>query len=580
MPKSTARTPDILTLPRAAGRRIVESGALFVCPLMRTRDFAKFCCARGLRVDVDRLLRLERLGLLRPVMRVRTPTEDSYPFQVPIEKGKNWFRRGWAWDATQPRKSFRPPEKPDEDQEAYYSTFQVHQLAFVLQPLSLSLKLDEIYETHAPRDWAARGAVWTRLAQDTIPSIARNDPRAPAALLCQYISNAYYPRTQTDLRTMRIGPSSYSDEWIDVRALDWDWHREAASWDPRSAQQLFRLTPARLEHAFRSFASAQEHVDPIEHWYPLVQFVSLDQRARLKGDALLAETLRAGAHMLRLLYKDLYDKELPHPNEVSGTIITQLPELEVRKDARRHLEFVANRFGVNPQPRLTLILEGHTERIAVDEIFERYFGIHPGRLGIEIIVLKGVDSATGGKEDRFRAILRLVDYLHHHQTMTFMILDNENYATQLKAESRKAISLYHRKRYVTRPEYVKIWRLSFEFDNFSDTELATALGAATHGTQRFTAKEVAACRHHQLSGAALKQLFQAKTGTKLSKVALTQGLMNLMWAATGRSARVDNRPLVQVLRRVVKMASGNHLPVMERYWDLNQKSKHLGKQRR
>ena len=98
---------------------------------------------------------------------------------------------------------------------------------------------------------------------------------------------------------------------------------------------------------------------------------------------------------------------LPHPNEVTVTVRNPVPELEVRRDVRRHLEFVANRLGVNPQPRLSLIVEGQSEEAAIVRIFEDYFGSHPGILGIEIVVLGVVDAATGGKKDRFRAIMRL-----------------------------------------------------------------------------------------------------------------------------------------------------------------------------
>ena len=164
----------------------------------------------------------------------------------------------------------------------------------------------------------------------------------------------------------------------------------------------------------------------------------------MKGDALRAETLRSGAHMLRLLYKDLYDEELPHPNEVTGKIITPIPELETRKDTRRYLELVVNRYDLNPQPTVSLILEGASENLAVGAIFEQYFGAHPGKYGIEIIVLGGVDVATGAKEDRFRAVIRLIDYLHYHQTFTFLILDNERYARKLRAEAQKAKSIHGR----------------------------------------------------------------------------------------------------------------------------------------
>jgi hypothetical protein len=190
--------------------------------------------------------------------------------------------------------------------------------------------------------------------------------------------------------------------------------------------------------------------------------------------------------MLRLLYKDLYGQELPHPNEVTGAIITHIPELEVRTDVRRYLEFVVNRFGLNPRPKLSLIVEGPSEDIAVRKIFEQHFGAHPGTYGIEITVLGGVDSATGSKEDRFRAIIRLIDYLHHQQTLTFLILDNERYARKLKQASKDAKSIHHRRRYVTRPEYIRVWASTFEFDNFACYEIAAALTALAPAGIRFS----------------------------------------------------------------------------------------------
>lgn len=234
--------------------------------------------------------------------------------------------------------------------------------------------------------------------------------RRSVALLCQYISNRYYPLTQGDQRTIRVTKSNYSDRWISVYAHDWHWHEEVRGWDPQTAAHLFELTPEKLRHAYEGLAIEQEHCDPLEHWYQLTQFVSVRERMKLKQAALRAETIRSVAHMLRLFYKDLYGDELPHPNEITGSTITHIPELTVRKDSRRYLEFVVNRFGINPQPKLSLILEGQSEEIAVVKIFERYLGAHPGKFGIEIIVLGGVDVATGTKkDDRFRAIFRLMD---------------------------------------------------------------------------------------------------------------------------------------------------------------------------
>ena len=50
--------------------------------------------------------------------------------------------------------------------------------------------------------------------------------------------------------------------------------------------------------------------DPIARWYQLIRFVSVEQREKLKGRALASLTMREGAMMIGLLYKDLYGSDL------------------------------------------------------------------------------------------------------------------------------------------------------------------------------------------------------------------------------------------------------------------------------
>ena len=399
-------------------------------------------------------------------------------------------------------------------------------------------------------------------------------PGRAVALLCQHVSNRYYPETQTDLRTQQIRQGHTLDPWIDIDSHDWDWDEEVRSWDPKVTERIYRLSEARLRLAYRDLAADQARRDPLEHWYELTQFVSLRERMRLKGAALLAETIRTGAHMLRLLHRDLYGAVLPHPNEVirEGSHST---ELGVRHDVRRHLELVANRFGVNPQPKLSLILEGKSEEVAATRIFKQYFGAHPGIYGIELIVLGGVDTATGGKEDRFRAIMRLIDYLHFHQTIGFLILDNEGYAKRLRDKARRMRSIHSGKRYVTRPDYIRIWRDSFEFDNFSCAEIASALTDQAGGSVSFIRSEIANVKCQPNPGSALKNLYSEKTNYKLQKVRFSKTLTQHLFSTSARR-KVGNRPIVKILTRVAKLAALNHLPTTQETREGNQESRFLG----
>ena len=566
---------DLLTIPDKAGRAIVESGAMFACPLLGTDRFVRFCRDRGLDLDRERLIRLERLGLFAPVFRVRTPKKPAAQFRIPPSKGNNWFTKRWAHDMTAVPQNHDVPEHKNRTREGYYSTFQVDHLYLVLTELTLHVPLDSYLDrdASAPIDWQKHGTRWMEYAQTCSADLREHHYRRAVALLCQHISNRYFPETQTDMRTVQVRRAHSSDAWIVIHAHDWDWDREARRWDPTQTEKLYGLTPEKLRHAYRGLSMDQARCDPIRHWYQLTQFISIHERRKLRGDALRAETMRAGAHMLRLLHRDLYGKDLPHSNEVGASIVNHVPELDARRDVRRHLELVANRFGVNPQPKLSLIVEGLSEEAAVTRIFESYYGVHPGKYGIEIIVLGGVGAATGSKRgDRFGAILRLIDYLHHHQTFAFLILDNENYATRLKAKAKAARSIHGDRRYVTRPEYIRIWKDSFEFDNFSCTEIAIALTELAGGVATFGVRDVAGARRDPNSGAALKSLYKKKANYGLQKVKLARFLVDTMMAPTARR-NIESRPIITILNRVELLAVRNHLPTTQRVRDANQTSR-------
>ncbi|TGQ43701.1 MULTISPECIES: hypothetical protein [unclassified Mesorhizobium] len=196
-----------------------------------------------------------------------------------------------------------------------------------------------------------------------------------------------------------------------------------------------------------------------------------------------------------------------------------------------------------------------------------------------MINLGGVDNATGGRKmDRFRAILRLVDYLHHHQTFTFLILDNENNARKLKEAAKSFASTLHTNRYATRPEYIKIWRSSFEFDNFSATEIAHAMTALARGNAAFSPQDIIHCKKSENPGAKLSDLYSQRTNAGLNKVDLSAALVEMMFDPETRKAPA-NRPLISTLAQVVRLAAKNPFPTMQEVWERNQVSSYLGRTR-
>jgi len=567
----------LIALPENAGRAIVEDGAVFTAPLLNQCHFVRYCADRGIRVTAERLALLERLGRFGPIFRVRLPDEDVPHFRIPIRSKNNWFDRGWAWDTTYPGKSYDVPKPGSEEHEAYYSIFQLEDLQGQIQQVTMTVELDWHLEPGSEkRDWNERAEEWLKWAARQSQDRRTKEYRRAIGLLCQFVSERYYPYAQSDQRRMETGRSSYSDAWLTL-IPEGEWEDVARKWDPGAVAKLFDLTPKRLRHAYEAIAVAQEFIDPLANWHQLIQFAAIEQRRRLKGDALLADNIRAGAIVLRKLYEDLYGEKLPVPNEVTGQIFTHIPELEIRADTRVYLEYVANRYHLNSQPIVALFVEGPSEKRAIELIFDTCFVAHPGTYGIEIVVLGGVDVATGAKEDRFRAIFRLIDYLHHHQTITYLMLDNERFARKLKAEAREALSIHHSRRTVVRPDRIKLWQRSFEFDNFTDAELARALRQLS-GVTNCTSADIRACRTDSQPGAALKRLYRQRANAKLDKIALVETLVRMMLASDSRT-KLKSRPIIKVLEKVSLIASRNPLPWTREGWETNQMSNYIGTRR-
>ena len=132
---------------------------------------------------------------------------------------------------------------------------------------------------------------------------------------------------------------------------------------------------------------------------------------------------------------------------------------------------------------------------------------------------------------------------------------------------------------MTRPEYIRIWKDAFEFDNFSCSEIANAMSELAQGHASFTTAEVAACKQNKNPGARLQELYERKAQYGLQKIKLTEILVDNMLSPTSRR-KIENRPIIEALVRVARLAARNPLPTMYESWEKNQASKFLGKKRK
>ena len=569
---------NLLPLPENPGRLIFETDSFMTAHLLKTGDFIKYCKDRELNVTAERLHRFEELAVFRPLVRFIYSDARIGKLCIPNGPSSEWFDRGYILDTYNPVTQYDVPAHDCETSEAYFSIFQIDHLSQVLTEFTLTVHLDPFAGKGAvEKDWNDLKTQFLEMAQHNIEEWQTHELRRAIPLLCQYVANRYYPLTQTNQRVITYLNSGFrEDASMFINRNDWDWHEFARGFDPKEAEAQFALTQPILKHAYETLGASACFCDPLDRWANLVEFVSLDQKEELKGKALRALALRDAANMLRLLHKELYGEDLKPTHQIFGQVITHYPELEVLNDIRRHLEFVVNQYDLNPQPKLVLFVEGESEIVLINTIFKDYFGADPGIYGIELVNLQGVNNATGNKKtDRFRAIFRLIDYLHHHQTMTYLILDRENQSEKLKAEAKKTKSTHGQSRHAIPSGHICLWKTSLEFDNFSDTEIATGMTTLSEGHTEFRSIDVKNARHSHPDGKALSKLYQNRTGYGLNKPKLASHLATILVDPNSRR-NPKNRPLVKILNRVCHLAGRNPFPERHETWLINQESHLLG----
>lgn len=586
---------------------LLEREAFHVCPLLDSHRFIQFCKDRAIPITPQRLGKFERLGVFAPFIRIFRPDQlhkveyvdegrryrdlgylkdgedwkgetraELAQFGFEYEITRSWIEHGYAWNPALERPSHLASLNSEPQRhESYYSRFQIVDLHFLLQRFSLTVDMESFIEDDGITPSARTSILDHSIVKDVQDAIrSKIDAKIPRTLapLCQLISDRYYPKTQTDERRFTLSTS-------EIGLREWDWYEFARNWDANEAAALFDLTERKLEHAYEALSRWQQHVDPLEHWSSLVRFVSMEKRNRLKADALKAMAFREMAQMLRLLSRDAFGRLPIESNEVGIEIIHRIPDVSPDQNPLRALELVTNDFRVNPKPQLVLFVEGRTEELILPAIFSHLFGTSPSTYGIEIVNLGGVSNASGGKENPFSALWRLVDYLHHHQTIAVVLMDNEGFAAKnLKAGLPKAISTYLQHRRATRPEYIKLWKSSFEFDNFSDAEIAHAL---THlGGVMFTRADIAICRIDSSASFSrrkhtLERLYETRTGSALFKPALAEALVEMMFDETGRRSPAK-RPIGRFLSKVANLAARNHQPSTHAMWEYNQLTGFMG----
>jgi len=569
---------------------IARKNLYFSRPPIPSQNFETICRDREISLSTGQLERLDRTGFFKPLGRYRCQktvikleqTADGIKELGKLEHSEQWagmthervsafsprflceyFDRGQVLDSEQvPTDAWSGSEFIN-----FYSEFQFYPLWKCLNESRIhSPSIDEIF-TKSDQELTEEFASTCKFVRSQLPdSIKSLQASKNTALVCQAISNKYYPLTQTDQRTIQVSSV-------------FDWDEYCRTWNAKQTVEEMGVAPSEIFNMWRHVKSDAYRVDPLREWEDLLKFVAVNEKQRLRGKALLAHSLGTMAAMLELFYEDVFGKPISERYPLQRTIL--LPE-EEPDGTLRELEYVSNKYHLNPRPRLILVVEGESEAEQIPRLIEYRWGHGPSKAGIEILNLKGISKFAGnykktGKPNREGSPLkRLIDDYHNRQTMVYVLLDNEGGAAFVRKELHDAASEYFGKRAVTKEEYIHLWNINYEFDNFGNREIASAMSVLAPNAL-FTEREVEQARQDPYPGSALKRLFENKTGCPLSKRSLNKELTSLLIAEAEASGILPQKPIIDQLHKIIQLAATNHQPTSGETWEANQQSGYFGK---
>ena len=582
---------------------LLKNEFFITCQPLSTDRFVSYCKERGIYTSRDQLEQFEKLGIFYPIARIKYPQlrikveyiddgkryrdlgvlEDGEEWSGDIretyahfwfekEYALNWFNEKLLWEpSSRPFKSWKTfNDKEGYTQiESYYSIFQCYALYHLINRTTFKIRT-EWWTTYNKKELIDNISNRTK---SVILNYKKNGIRSEAAtFLCQLISNRYYPKTQTDQRSIVLSrPGHYHD---------WDWYRYCRNWDAKNVLKLTGINEDELKQLHELVSMDAQYTDPLENWYELVNFISVEKKKKLKGKALLAQTLYSMEHMLRLFHEELTGNKLYTPYESPLYTSEKFYGEGVTENKLQYLEFITNNFHLNPKPKLILLVEGKGEYEQVPLIAKNLLGHSFSRSGIEIMNIEGVGNFTGKKgSDRYGAFEKFIDNYHDRQTIVFLILDNEGRVATIKDRLVNKPSKHFPKRTVTKKEYIHIWNRSIEFDNFTHEEIALSMTELCGEKYCFQETEIAGCQESfKKKSDPLSRLFEEKVNYAMPKTKLLNILLNKIYLSPEKEFKDGNpkRPIVKLVHKVIKLAARNHQPVMLNTWKKNQESGYLG----
>ena len=426
-----------------------------VSNLLNCADFIKYLSVRGFSITERQLEYYDKLGILRPALRLIRPKlgEIKYPYFKYKYVGTDIFALQYyntiGLIEFPTDGDFQPwPKytKNDEDIWLFYHPYQILQIAPIRSHINYpkTHKIEMLGTKQNLND--VHHKINQSIEQTKKSQILNWIPRVGLLILL----DDYYGRlVKRKIPVNLFDLASAAESRLELK----NW---AKKFSPFHTLMLCGMKIEQLEEYYTSLSLHARKIDPISEWFLLQRLIKKSRRYDLKNKALLAQEYYGYIFMVGQFIWDISHKKMPEPDDVLSSdggkwkerIYGELFDYDTKNTQNQILYFLVER-----PIELVILVEGETEEKVIELILEAR-GVNREKDGFFVYNIQGLDNLLHLKP-LFRAS-QLIDII------IFGMVDNDRDVNEKIQKMRQYARELGYQKYIK----VRIWDRDFETENF------------------------------------------------------------------------------------------------------------------
>jgi len=421
--------------------------------LLNPSDFIKHVGQRGLSVTQDNLEFYDKIGILRPMLRLKTPTlDENSPYQglsysdANIFQLQHYYSIGWI---ELPRdgdfQDWSDYKQKDRERCLYYHPYQLLQLDQIRTYVNLAINSwnfgndsesfdirSRIHETlerkkHLIMEWIDRIGLLILL----------DEFYRPLAMPVSIPHNLFDSTSPRERQEKKI-------EW-------------AKKFSPNHILLLSGMKIEEIENFYKGLSYLAKNIDPIHKWFMLQQIIKNSRRYELSNDALLAQEYYGYLFMLGSFVYDVTGRKILDPDDIldsqQGKWKERIFGQPVDYTSKKTQNQILNYFLWDRPFELVFVVEGQTEEKVIELILEAR-SVDLEKDGFFVYNIEGINNLLHLKP-LFR-VSQLIDIL------IFAMVDNDKEVDKTILEMKESA----KKLGYTKEMVIRKWDRDFESENF------------------------------------------------------------------------------------------------------------------